>query len=53
MREIMKFKEENHLEVFIETLAKNDDIRKVLFIELVKCFYQNQEYFLLRFMLKK
>ena len=30
----MKFKEENNLEAFIETSAKNDDIRKVLFGEI-------------------
>ena len=41
----MKFKEENNLEAFIETSAKNDDIRKVLFTEIVKCFYENPEIF--------
>ena len=41
----MKFKEENNLEAFIETSAKNDDIRKVLFAEFVKCFYKNREIF--------
>ena len=34
----MKFKEENNLEAFIEISAKNDDIRKVLFAEIGKCF---------------
>ena len=41
----MKFKEENNLEAFIEISAKNDDIRKVLFAEFVKCFYKNRETF--------
>ncbi len=41
----MKFKEENNLEAFIETSAKNDDIRKVLFAEIVKCFDENREIF--------
>ena len=39
----MKFKEENNLEVFIETSAKNDDIKKVLITEIVNCFYENRE----------
>ena len=47
----MKFKEENNLEAFIETSAKNDDIKKFLLLKLLIVFMKIEKYYFLRFVL--